>query len=689
MRKHIRGQGSGIRGQGTGLRYLTVLLLATAAFAQQPAQNPPVQKAEEQAPAAPAQKADQTAAASPAPAPATEPSVTGYIDFGYRWRIGIGGNFQEYRSVVNLGQGPKLFGFDFTVRDPKKRLFDYLTARGIGWGGEPYTTAHVDARKWKVYDFRFDYRNIAYFNAVPSFANPFQPAGFDEQSFDTRLRVASFQLDLRPASRVIPYLAYDRNSNHGRGIETWVLGATDEFPVPYNLRNSTNNYRGGVRLEFNRWHVTLEQGGTTFKDDNSTSYTGPNPGDRTTIINGVPLNLASLQQTYGITGHSVYTKGLLTARAASWLDVYGQFLYSIPKTDVTYTELANGQLFDFASQLLFATQLGIASGNAVQPHVTGNIGAEARWRRLRFIESVIIDRQHNAAFSLFNQTLFQTTPTPPATTTTALNPRQVVNYNQAETDVLFDVTSKLMLRGGYRYVSGDAVVLAGSLSQQGPFVPGEVRRNIGLAGLTYRQSQRLSVNLDYEGSSSNRIYFRNSLNDYNKARIRATYQAANSLLLQTNFSILNNQNPAPDIRFDYQSRNNTLAVFWTPNGGKRFSVTGEYDRSTVRSNIIFLDLPFLNPATSIYRENAHTATAAIDVALPGIPNGKLTAGGSLFISSGSRPTTYYQPLARLAIPLYKHIQWNSEWQYYGFGESFFLFEGFRTHLFMTGLRVSR
>ena len=41
--------------------------------------------------------------------------------------------------------------------------------------------------------------------------------------------------------------------------------------------------------------------------------------------------------------------------------------------------------------------------------------------------------------------------------------------------MLFDVTSKLTLRGGYRYVRGDATVLAGSLSQIGPSVAGELQ----------------------------------------------------------------------------------------------------------------------------------------------------------------------------------------------------------------------
>jgi hypothetical protein len=43
----------------------------------------------------------------------------------------------------------------------------------------------------------------------------------------------------------------------------------------------------------------------------------------------------------------------------------------------------------------------------------------------------------------------------------------------------------------------------------------------------------------------------------------------------------------------------------------------------------------------------------------------------------------------MSIPVGKHVYWNTEWRYYGFGEAFYLFEGFRANTFMTGLRVTR
>src|SRR5262249_35252245 len=196
----------------------------------------------------------------------------------------------------------------------------------------------------------FDYRNIAYFNAVPSFANPFAPGGIDEQSFDINRRNTSLQLDLLPATRIIPYLGFERGSGHGRGVDTWVQGANNEYAVPTLFRDGTNHYRGGLRFEFNRFHATLEQGGTTFHGDDQTYVTGVNTGDRTTPMAGQTLVLNGLAQAYGIRGSSIYSKALVTARPFSWLDVYGQFLFSQPQTDARYTELAAGN-FLLASAL--------------------------------------------------------------------------------------------------------------------------------------------------------------------------------------------------------------------------------------------------------------------------------------------------------------------------------------------------
>ena len=111
----------------------------------------------------------QAAVAAPAvaptasPVPSAETWFTGYIDLGYQWLAGPGGSFDTYRSVVNLGSGPKLVGTDFTILDPKRRLFDRIRVRAYDWGDQPYESLHVFANKQGVYEINAEYRRLAYF----------------------------------------------------------------------------------------------------------------------------------------------------------------------------------------------------------------------------------------------------------------------------------------------------------------------------------------------------------------------------------------------------------------------------------------------------------------------------------------------------------------------------------------------
>jgi hypothetical protein len=650
------------------------LLILPLAAQEQPA---------EQAPA-------QEAAAPVSPSPITEKRVTGSMDIGYRWVSDVSGNFNTYRSVVDLGEGPKLFGLDFTIEDPSHRLFDKLTASGNNWGGDPYNTARVDVERRGVYRFLFDYRNIAYFNFLPSFANPgiAQGSFLNQNSFDIHHRFTNAELELRPGKRVTPYLAYSRDSGFGRGITPFV-STGNEYPVATDLRNKTDNYRGGLRLEMNRFQATFEQGGTTFKDDQRVFTNERNSGNRTTPLFDQRLFLSNLEQAYGVRGDSIYSKALFTAAPAAWADLYAQFLYSQPTTNTHYTGDARGLLY-LGLTRFFDTQQDLLSAEAKQPHTSGAVSAELRpHRRIRIMESWTTDRFHNATSALLTEQLFFATD--PAQIESMFSAdRLVLNYNRQQVDAFFDVTSKITLRGGHRYVWGDALVRPSSLSPTGQPEAGELRRHVGLGGVNVR-TQRLRVNVDYEGSSGDRAYFRTSLQDYQQVRIQGRYQLFPSLLLTANYLLLNNENPTPGINYDFQSRAGTFSVFWTPGSGKRVSLLGDYTRSTLRSDIQFFTPDTRTLERSFYRDNAHTATALLDVNLPAatqviIP--KISIGGSLFVSSGSRPSRYYQPIGRFVLPLSQRVQWYAEWRWYGFSQAFYMFEGFRTHHLMTGLRLN-
>jgi hypothetical protein len=637
----------------------------------------------------PAPAAAETPPASPVPS--GEFAVTGSIDVGYRWQTGVGGSMPTYRSLVDLGSGPKLLGADFTLTDPKRRWFDQVNVRAYNWGDDPYGTLHVDASKSRIYELRADYRDIAYYDNLPSYADPLLSRGtvLNEQSFDMRRRLTNISLDILPGNWFIPYLAFERDSGAGTGVTAFVTDG-NEYPVPTTLYDVTALYRGGVRFELRHFHVTLEEGGTTYKNDQTLYNTQTNRGNASTPVLGQILILSNLLASYGIRGSSAYSKGLFTANPVSWLDLYGQFLYSQPDGNVNYQDSATGSLYLQSQVLFYTSQQTLINAAAKLPHTTGSFGAEIRpLKHLRIVESWLTDRMHGASSAASNQVL---NPTPATQIAAALASSLVTNYNQQGIQILFDISNKLTLRGGYRYVWGDAnSIVPGGLQ---PIAQGELHRQVALGGIVFRPSHKLTLTSDAEVATSTGAYFRTSLYNYQKVRAQGRYQVLNSLNLAVDFTLLNNQNPSPGVNFDAKANRESLSLSWAPGAGKRWELQGSYGHSYLRSNIGYLVPQDLTAQTSLYSDNSHTATALFTVNLPGVkwaPHAaaKITAGGSFVRSSGSRPTSYYQPQAKALVPIAKNIQWISEWRYYGYGEAFYLYEGFRSHLVTTGLRFTR
>lgn len=640
------------------------------------------------APGAYGQAAAAAATPAPSPVPETEEWLTGSIDLGYRWQTGVGGSYQTYRSIVNLGSGPKLMGADFTITDPKKRFFDRIDVRAHDWGGDPYSTLHVNARKTRIYDLNVDYRNIAYFSNMPSFSDPLLSRGIalNEQSFDTHNRLTSVELELLPSHWFVPYLAFDRISDTGNAVNTFVSN-NNEYAVPSAVRNAQNNYRGGVRLELRRFHVTVEQGGTSYKDDQRV-YQSPgstNYGNNSVPYFGQTLDLTSLLQAYGIRGNSIYSRALVTANVTPWLDVYGQFLFSQPHSSVNYQQYNTGS-FVVASQLLFYTsQQYLLSAEAKLPHTTGSLGADIRpLRKVRIVQSWLTDRLHSGSSAAAVQT--------PLTTAALLSSSLAANYNQEQIDVIYDPTAKLTVRGGYRYVWGDANDVTLPAAGLASADHGTLRRNVGIGGITYRPLSKITLHGDIEAASSSGVYFRTSLYNYQKIRLRAAYQATPSLQFALDANLLNNQNPSPVTGgYDYLVHQESVSFIYAPAARKTWNLQGSYTRSTVRSDITYLDPGTLLPQRDLYRDNGHSATAFLDANLPyrrALPP-HVSIGGSFVITSGSRPTSYFQPLAKVSLPFTRNLAWVSEWRYYGFGEAFYGYESFRTHLFTTGVRLTR
>jgi len=629
---------------------------------------------------------DKPASASGAPlqkppAEAASPAgewLTGSIEIGDRVIPNIDGSFNTYRSVVNLGEGAKLFNADFTLRDPKHRFFDQADVRASDFGGEPYSSVRVDVRKEKVYRLTADYRNIAYFNFLPSYADPLltQGVALNENSFDTHLSSTDVQLEILPGHWITPYLAFDHNTQFGRGITVFTTDV-NEFPVATQYSNQTNNYRGGLRMDWSRYHFTLEQGGTTYKDDQGASEATANPGNNTAPFLGQTVFLNQLSELYRVRGDSYYTKGLFAASPVSWANISGQFVFSQPTTTTSYNAASNGNFYLSDAAEFFTTGQDILTADAKLPHTSASFNIEIRpFKRLRILEYWMTDRQHNASNALLTENLLLGGS--PLTSAQLAADRLAVNYSQQEVDLLYDLLPWLTLKGGYRYQWGDSTVRAPVLTGLA-LESGNLTRHVGIGGFTLRLGQKLRVIADAEGTTSSEVYFRTSLQNYEKTHIRGTYDLSPSWRVTGDFSLLDNNNPDPSIRSDFSSKMESVSLFWLPKGGKLVNVLADYTRSSVRSDILYLVPQILSPADSSYRENGHTGTAAVSIKW-------FSFGGSFFKSSGSRPTAYYQPMIRVSVPVYKHMMWNAEWRYYGLNERFYSFENFRSNQLLASIR---
>lgn len=621
------------------------------------------------------------------PSPVEEPVVRGTLEVGYRAMTDVAGSQAGYRSVVNLGEGPKLTVADFDFRDPSGKLFDRANLTATSWGGDPYNTLRLDMQRSQTYRFTGNYRNIAYYNFLPSFANPLLGQGvfLNQRSFDTRRRNIDLALDLLPGGRIVPFFAYTRDSGFGTGITPFQTGG-NEYAVSTRLDDHTDHYRGGVRIEGNRWHATLEQGGTQFADNQQVLSDNRSLGNNRTPFFGQTLELDKLRQAYGVTGDSIYTKVLANASPYSWLNLYGLFLYSRPQTDIRYTQTNNGLFVLLGAVRFFNGQTDSLGGMAAQPHTSGSGSAELRLgSRVRIFESLSTDRLHVSSSALLAEQLLFTDKTQD-TLSLASADQLVYNYNRHQTDVFFDLTSKITLRGGYRYVWGDAQVRAPSLDAPLALENGKMGTHVALMGANWRPAQKLSINLDGEAGVNDSTYFRTSLADYQRFRGRARYTLTPTVLLTGSVSLLNNDNTSRGTGFSLRNQNVTMGMQYMPAGGKKWSFLGEYTRSSYRSDTTYLSPSDLQRERSLYRDNAHLASAMIDCKALGPV--KLSFGGSMFLSAGSRPTRYWQPLGRLQVPLHKRVELFSEWRYYGLSEIYYIYEGFRNHQFLSGLRFT-
>ncbi len=672
---------------------LLIIGWVTPSAAQQPAPSAPATAVAAPAPAAttPAAPAASQPAATPDARPSSESLVTGTLDVGYRWVFTPAGSFETYRSVVNLGSGPKLVGLDLTFIQPSRRLFDTAHLRAYGWGGDPYSTFHMDAKKSASYRLNVDYRGISYFNNLPAYADPLLASGIvmDQQSFDKHRRITSVTLDIHPGRAFTPYAALERDASTGTGVTVFQTGG-NEYPIANTAGDSTNLLRGGFKAAFHHFDATVEEGYTNFRSDQNDLARGTNTGDNSTPFLGQTLTLTSLLQSYGIRGNSNFTKAIVTSSPFSWFDIYAQAMYTVPRNTVNYQQYDAGTLVLLNPLLFYSSEQYLVNSTSRFPHTTANVGWEIRpMHRVRILQSWLTDRMtnsgsaaQNGALSAANTTVLQTVA--------ALDSTLTYHNSQAETNIMVDAGHGFTIRGGYRYVWGTANNVVAPTAGLLTLTQDGLRRHVGMGTVSWRPTQKLFLSGEAEVGQSGSTYFRSSLYDYQRIRAMGRIAFKKHWQVSGDFRIMNNHNPLAGNTYKFNTHQESMTVTWTPRS-KAVNIDGTYEHCGYHSNVTYLVPQLLTPAVSVFGENCHRMSGMLNlnVTAPHKRTLTLEAGGSAILTAGSNPTSYYQPTAKLTASVSKNVAFFGEWRYYGFGEVFYQYQSFRTHLMTVGLRFTR
>ena len=630
------------------------------------------------------------AMAQQVPLPGAEPTISGAARVGYRWRD-MSGNEDLYRSLIDLGEGPKLMDFNisYRVRDTTSpRVLDFLDVRSSSWGGEPASTFRTDFGRTGVYRSRVSYRRFNYFNSLPSFANPeVLGIGSSQTSLDVVRGFLDAEMTVEAYDRIEPFLAIHRDSSLGPGRTTFVQEG-NEFVVRTLTDNATNTTRGGVRMRFEHWLATIEAGGGRFHDNQTVGFSGANEGNRTALFLGRRLQLDDLAGSYTARGTDRFLRARLEATPGSNVRFFGNFSFSQPSIDLDYSQSNTGTFIVFDAFQFFRSEQSVGQSQASWPHPSGSVGIQyeptSRWR---FQETVWIDRFHVSGSATNQRNVSDGDLLPgPVPFVGGSSRRLESDLTRHRLDVAYELGQGVSLHGSHGFVH------AGALSPEGPFQEPEERtyqRHLGSFGVSIKTFDRLDLKADFEIERGTDVFFRTDRRRYGKLRLTGRYRLSDTLTFGLSSLMWNNMNDAPDVRLEQRNRNVSADLMVLPEGG-RVIIQAAYTRSTYSSDIPFLTPPNRRTESSAYRDRGHIA----DLTTLFYPHEKieLRLGGNLFVSteeddSGirARPTRFYETRTEVSALLKQGLSAEFGWSWHEYVNRSFVSEQFRAHLFTAGI----
>ena len=638
-----------------------------------------------------------------APPPAQIPSKEGFawgvyegrseIEVGYR-RVTTAGNTDVYRSMVNLGEGPKLLRSSVSLRSDYGAglIFDHLDISMDNWGGDPYNTMRFSLGRTGTYEVRAVYLNQNYYSFLPVWANPLLQDGktLSQHGLDVGFRNTDVELKLFTTHWFRPFFGYARSSGFGPGFTTESFTG-NEYLLRQNWRYSANDYRGGVEFALPRTTISVEQGFRFVQNETAIRYVGDYLGNNPRPFLGQPTVQTDQNRGYDDRTDIPIFKTVLSTNPLGWLKFTGRYIYAMGDTEGTMNEFAAGNLVSLENRISYAAQSDAFDTRAKKPSQNGSFVLEiSPLSRLSFIDQFETRRFHVSGTGLLASTYYQAR--------SLLGGSGVVDEiefeNAADSYLAYDwirntaeveagIAGNLYARGGHRY-SSTAATIRDTDPRFTRAQSTSVVQHAVLAGIVYRQ-KGMRFGVDFEKNEpDDTALVRTDLFDYYQLKFDWSVGPWMGFGLSGNVALLGNRNPQADIDLTQHNRNYSFAVNYARS--ERVNVSLDYTRSSIFSDIAILLPQTLSGDRSVYDERGHGIGAGLGIEI--YRGARFDFGYRGILSLGSYPLNYHQPYALLHIPLRNHLAMRTHWQYYGYNEKSVGLQDWRGHLVTLSLALS-
>jgi hypothetical protein len=412
-------------------------------------------------------------------------NITDSVETGYRFAV-VNGSQDQYRSIVNFGNGIRVLGSSLTVnsRAGHGKFVDEIVMTTQGLGNDPYESATLRVQKNRLYRYDMLWRSNDYFN--PGFT-----ISGGLHRLDLRHRWQDHDLLLFPNSKLRVQAGYSRTAQNGAALATvtFLDPTASAFPVFADVKRQWNEYRLGGDLTLTHFRLTVLRRWEFYKEDSPLSLMSPERGNQAT-------DNTTLTTLYRAEPYHGYTPGWLVNLTANWahLAMNGRFTESSGTRSFVQAESASGT---DASRLVNSRQITV-TGNAQRPVVTGDLSVSVLpTDRLTLVNTTSVHNVRidgNAAYTEFDNAT--------AAGTTLYFQFLGIRRIENATDAHWRMAKSLAVYGGYRYTAREVRSINSITDPATPFsnVTNAVDNHLhaGLAGFNWTPTPALRVRFEGE-----------------------------------------------------------------------------------------------------------------------------------------------------------------------------------------------